>query len=199
MSIFWMKFWCGSGYLDLYYKIRYFLESKDQDPNFLHRFGFLGPKPKLISVSGYRKHHAIRAENATHAVPVNCLFLATNYRLSTTRPEQNRESLQCWIWLHYFMHLLYRYRSYWVNCTGNTVPSYRSWKKGQCYYLNYISVLWNRNYLLRFRFRFRFWLLKSFGSGSGSNFGKLWFRFRFQFLLLKKLRFRFRFRFQLHI
>jgi hypothetical protein len=32
------------------------------------------------------------------------------------------------------------------------------------------SVLWNRNYLLRFRFRFRFWLLKSYGSGSGSDF-----------------------------
>ncbi len=37
------------------------------------------------------------------------------------------------------------------------------------------SVLWNRNYLLRFRFRFRFrfWLLKSFGSGSGPNFWKV--------------------------
>ncbi len=33
------------------------------------------------------------------------------------------------------------------------------------------SVLWNRNYLLRFRFRFRFWLLKSYGSGSGSGSG----------------------------
>ncbi len=38
-----------------------------------------------------------------------------------------------------------------------------------------VSVLWNRNFLLRFRFRFRFWLLKSYGSGSGSgsNFWKV--------------------------
>jgi hypothetical protein len=28
------------------------------------------------------------------------------------------------------------------------------------------TVLWNRNYFLRFRFRFRFRLLKSYGSGS---------------------------------
>jgi hypothetical protein len=34
-----------------------------------------------------------------------------------------------------------------------------------------LTVLWNRNYLLRFRFRF--WLLKSYGSGSGSNFWKV--------------------------
>jgi hypothetical protein len=33
------------------------------------------------------------------------------------------------------------------------------------------SVLWNRNYLLRFRFRF--WLLKSYGSGSDPNFWKV--------------------------
>ncbi len=32
------------------------------------------------------------------------------------------------------------------------------------------SLLWNRNYFLRFRFRFL--LLKSFGSGSGSDFLK---------------------------
>ncbi len=31
------------------------------------------------------------------------------------------------------------------------------------------TVLWNRNYLLRFRF----WLLKSYGSGSGPNFWKV--------------------------
>ena len=33
--------------------------------------------------------------------------------------------------------------------------------------MKYVSVLWNRNYLLRFRF----WLLKSYGSGS--NFWKV--------------------------
>ena len=59
----------------------------------------------------------------------------------------------------------------------------RSWSRGSANYCAYRkpetgsfvnqaknTVLWNRNFFLRFRFRFL--LLKSFGSGSGSDFWK---------------------------
>jgi hypothetical protein len=36
----------------------------------------------------------------------------------------------------------------------------------KCSEPNFVAVLWNRNYFLRFRFRFR--LMKSYGSGSDS-------------------------------
>ncbi len=51
-------------------------------------------------------------------------------------------------------------------CSGSTL-ALRCW----LYFVIYpyfLTVLWNRNYFLRFRFR----LLKSFGSGSGSDFWK---------------------------
>ena len=56
--------------------------------------------------------------------------------------------------------------------SGSASPDF-SQEPGHFYLL--LSVLWNRNYLLRFRFRFGFWLLKSYGSGSGSvsNFWKV--------------------------
>ncbi len=57
------------------------------------------------------------------------------------------------------------------------------------------SVLWNRNYLLRFRFPSGSDFWKVMVPVPVPTFEKLWFRFRF--LLLKKLRFRFRS--QLHI
>jgi hypothetical protein len=50
----------------------------------------------------------------------------------------------------------------------------RAWDNKICeefdLYIKQKTVLWNRNYFLRFRFRFR--LLKSYGSSSGSDFRK---------------------------
>ncbi len=56
------------------------------------------------------------------------------------------------------------------------------------------TVLWNRNYFLRFRFR----LLKSYGSGSGSG-SDFWKSCGSPVPVPTLEKFRFRFRFQLHI